>query len=71
MDRGDVARMVKLRYSDQAAFLETARRADTKKLTKAINRLAEVDVAIKTSIGGGGPVGSRIQLEMLVAELAS
>lgn len=71
MDRGDVARMVKLRYSDQAAFLETARRADTKKLTKAINRLAEVDVAIKTSIGGGGPVGSRMQLEMLVAELAS
>jgi len=71
VDRGDVARMVKLRYSDQGPFLETARRADAKKLTKAINRLAEVDVAIKTSIGGGGPVGSRMQLEMLVAELAT
>ena len=26
--------------------------------------------AIKTSIGGGGPQGARLQIEMLVAELA-
>lgn len=71
MENGAIARIVKLRYSDQGPFLATARRADTKKLTKAINRLAEVDVAIKTSIGGGGPVGSRMQLEMLVSELAT
>lgn len=71
MDTGDVARMVKLRYSDQGPFLATARRTDSSKLARAINRLAEVDVAIKTSIGGGGPIGSRMQLEMLVSEIAS
>ena len=71
LDRGEVARMVKLRYSDQASFLETARRTDSQKLSRAIRRLAEVDLAIKTSIGGGGPQGSRMQIEMLVAELAA
>jgi hypothetical protein len=27
-------------------------------------------MAIKTSLGGGGPAGARMQLEMLVCELA-
>lgn len=70
MDRGDVARIAKLRYSDQEPFLAIARRTDDKKLSRAIRRLAETDVAIKTSIGGGGPQGARMQIEMLVAELA-
>lgn len=71
VDRGQVARMVKLRYSDQEAFLATARRADSKKLSRAIQLLSKTDVAIKTSLGGGGPAGARMQIEMLVAELAS
>jgi DNA polymerase-3 subunit delta len=70
IDRGDVARIAKLRYSDQEPFLAIARRTDDKKLSRAIRRLAETDVAIKTSIGGGGPQGARMQIEMLVAELA-
>lgn len=70
IDRGDVARIAKLRYSDQEPFLAIARRTDGKKLSRAIRRLAETDVAIKTSIGGGGPQGARMQIEMLVAELA-
>jgi DNA polymerase-3 subunit delta len=70
LDRGDVARMVKLRYSDQESFLATARRTDAGKLAGAIRRLAETDLAIKTSIGGSGPQGARLQIEMLVAELA-
>ena len=70
-DRGEVARMVKLRYSDQEPFLAAARRADSKKIPRAIRRLAETDVAIKTSLGGGGPQGARMQIEMLVAELAT
>jgi DNA polymerase III subunit delta len=69
-DRGEVAKIVKLRYSDQEPFLAAARRADTKALTRAVRRLAEADVAIKTSIGGSGPVGARMQIEMLVCELA-
>jgi len=68
-DRGEVARIAKLRYSDQEAFLANARRADEKSLVRAIRRLAETDLAIKTSIGGGGPHGARMQIEMLVAEL--
>jgi hypothetical protein len=34
-----------------------------------MRRLAETDLAIKTSLGGGGPQGARMQIEMLVAEL--
>lgn len=70
-DRGEVARIAKLRYSEQEAFLATARRADEKALVKAIRRLAETDLAIKTSIGGSGPQGARMQIEVLVAELAT
>lgn len=69
-DRGDVARILKLRYSDQEAFLANARRTDLKKLSHAIKRLAETDLAIKTSVGGSGNQGARLQIEMLVAELA-
>ena len=69
-DRAEVARIAKLRYSDQEAFVAAARRADTKRLTRAVQLLAETDLAIKTSVGGGGPQGSRMQVEMLVAELA-
>ena len=71
VDRGEVARIAKLRYSDQAAFLETARRADGQKLSRAMQLLAKTDLSIKTSIGGGGPQGARMQIEMLVADLAS
>lgn len=70
LDRGDVARIAKLRYSDQESFLAAARRTDGMKLSRAIRRLAETDLAIKTSMGGGGPQSARMQIEMLVAELA-
>ena len=69
-DRREVANVTKLRYNDQEPFLAAARRADTKKLTNTICRLAEADLAIKTSIGGSGPAGARMQIEMLVCELA-
>lgn len=70
-DRGEVARIAKMRYSDLEGFLATARRADEKSLVRATQRLAETDLAIKTSVGGSGPAGARLQIEMLVAELAS
>lgn len=69
-ERAEVARIAKLRYSDQEAFFATARRADERSLARAIKRIAETDLAIKTSIGGGAPAGPRMQIEMLVAELA-
>ncbi len=71
VERREVARVMKLPYSKQEDFLATARRIETEKLTRIMKRIAETDVAIKTSIGGGGTVGSRLQIEMLVCELAS
>jgi DNA polymerase-3 subunit delta len=71
VERREVARVMKLPYSKQEDFLATARRIETEKLTRIMKRIAETDVAIKTSIGGGGTVGSRLQIEMLVCELAN
>ena len=71
IDRSEVAKVLKMRFSDQEPFLAAARRADISGLKKAVTRLAETDVAIKTSIGGSGPKGSRMQIELLVCELAS
>lgn len=69
-DRAEVTRVMNLRYRDQEDFLAAARRADAAKLNNALRRIAETDLAIKTSIGGGGPHGSRMQIEVLVCELA-
>jgi DNA polymerase-3 subunit delta len=70
-ERSEVAKVMKLRYSDQENFLASARRTDRAKLTRIMKRIAETDLAIKTSKGGGGPHGSRMQIEMLVCELAT
>ena len=71
VDRKEVARVMKLHWSKQEDFLATARRIETEKLTAIMRRIAKADVAIKTSIGGGGSSGSRLQIEMLVCELAN
>jgi DNA polymerase-3 subunit delta len=68
--RSDVVTASKAFGGGQDAFLSLARRTDTAKLTRIIRRIAKTDLAIKTSIGGGGPQGSRMQIEMLVCELA-
>ena len=68
--RAEVASELKMRYNDQEAFFAAARRADIDDLSRAIDRLARTDVAIKSSIGGSGPAGARMQLEVLVCELA-
>jgi DNA polymerase-3 subunit delta len=70
VDRREVANVVKLRYNEQEPFLTAARRVEMKKLVAAVKKLAQTDVAIKTSLGGGGPEGARMQIEMLVCELA-
>ncbi len=71
VERREVARIMKLPYGKQEDFLATARRIETEKLTRIMRRISETDVAIKTSLGGGGTTGSRLQIEMLVCELAS
>lgn len=70
-DRSAVSAVVKMRLGDQEQFLAAARRADLDGLKRAVVRLADTDLAIKTSVGGSGPKGARVQLEMLVCELLS
>jgi DNA polymerase-3 subunit delta len=75
MSRGapeqEVFRVVNMPFSQRKEFLATARRADAHELARRITRIAEADLAIKTSLGGGGERGSRLQLEMLVCELSA
>jgi DNA polymerase III subunit delta len=75
MSRGapeqEVFRVVNMPFSQRKEFLATARRADAHELARRIRRIAEADLAIKTSLGGGGERGSRLQLEMLVCELSA
>nr|MBA2378582.1 DNA polymerase III subunit delta [Blastocatellia bacterium] len=70
-ERAAVARAAGLRYSDQEVFFAAARRTEAAKLMRVVERLAQTDLAIKTSLAGGGKQGSRLQIEMLVCELAS
>jgi DNA polymerase-3 subunit delta len=66
VDRTEVARTMRLPYSKQEEFLATARRSDSEKLSRILQRIAETDLAIKTS-----KATPRLQIEMLVSELAS
>ena len=70
-DRAQVASAIRMMGSKQEAFLAAARRTPTDHLVKAVERIAEADIAIKTSAGGSGRSGSRLQIEMLAAELLS
>jgi DNA polymerase-3 subunit delta len=58
-------------FGRREEFLATARRADARALARSIERIAAADLAIKTSLGGGGGQGSRLQLEFLICELAA
>lgn len=58
-------------FGRREEFLATARRSDARALTRSIQRIAAADLAIKTSLGGGGAQGSRLQLELLICELAA
>lgn len=65
VERREVARIMRLPGFKQEDFLSAARRADAGRLSEVLRRLAETDVAIKTSKGT-----PRLQIEMLVSELA-
>ncbi|MDQ2938424.1 MAG: DNA polymerase III subunit delta [Acidobacteriota bacterium] len=52
------------------AFVHTLNRSDPAKIARGIQLIAAADLAIKTSLAGGGPKGAKLQLEMLVCELA-
>jgi len=62
----EVFNVVKMPYHQRADFLATARRADADELARRLRRIAEADLAIKTS-----QATPRLQLEMLVCELSA
>lgn len=62
----EVFRLVAMPPGKRKEFLETARRSDASTLARSIERIAAADLAIKTS-----QATPRLQLEMLVCELAS
>lgn len=66
VDRKEVARTIGLPYQKQEDFLATARRADGDKLSWSLKRIAETDLAIKTS-----KATPRLQIEILVTELSA
>lgn len=67
---GDVSRGVSLRPGTNEGFFTAVRRSNTGFLRRMVKRLADTDLALKTSVGGGGPAGSRLQLEVLMCELS-
>lgn len=69
-DREEVFRTIKLPFNKREEFLATARRTDSRTFARSLQRIAQTDLAIKTSLGGGGASGSRLQIEMLVCELS-
>ena len=74
LQRGDRAEVNRLVYGSPAkrdAFMNTLQRSDARKLARGIQLIAAADLALKTSLAGSGLKGARLQLEVLVCELAS
>jgi DNA polymerase III subunit delta len=68
--RDDVFRAVSVPFFKREAFIANLKRSDAAKIAHGIKLIAAADLAIKTSVGGGGTKGARLQLEMLVCELS-
>lgn len=71
VERKEVVSVMRLHPKYHEDFLQTARRSDMNKLLYIIKRIAETDLSIKTSKGGGGNAGARMQIEMLVCEIVN
>ena len=69
--RDEVYRLIYGPPAKRDAFLNTLQRSDSTRIARGIQLIAAADLAIKTSLAGGGPKGARLQLEVLVCELAS
>lgn len=69
--RQDMFRQVPMPFYKQDQFLALVQRSDSVTIANGLKRIAAADLAIKTSLGGGGPRGAQLQLEMLVCELAA
>jgi DNA polymerase-3 subunit delta len=74
LKRGKREEVYRLIYGSPAkrdAFMNTLQRSEASRIARGIQLIAAADLAIKSSLGGGGPKGARLQLEVLVCELAA
>jgi DNA polymerase-3 subunit delta len=69
--RDEVKRMAYGSFEKREAFSRTVQRTDDTKIARGLQLIAATDLALKTSLGGTGMKGQRLQLEVLVCELAS
>lgn len=69
--RDEVYRLIYGPPAKRDAFMNTLQRSEAAKIARGIQLIAAADLAIKSSLGGGGPKGARLQLEVLVCELAA
>ena len=69
--REDVFRVVPMPSFKRDDFLKSLQRSEPAKIAHGIKLIAAADLAIKTSVGGGGAKGAHLQLELLVCELAA
>lgn len=67
----EVNRLVYGPPAKRDAFKNTLRRSDSTRIARGLQLIAAADLAIKSSLGGGGGKGARLQLEVLVCELAA
>lgn len=70
-ERSEIMRIIRLPPFLHDSFLASARRADGQNLAGILKRIAQTDLAMKSSKAGSGKKGRRLQLEMLVYELVS
>jgi DNA polymerase-3 subunit delta len=74
LDRGsrdDVFKTVPMPFFKQEAFINTLRRSDAERIANSLKLIAAADLAIKTSVAGSSPKGPRLQIEILISELAA
>jgi DNA polymerase-3 subunit delta len=69
--RDEVYRLIYGPPAKRDAFMNTLQRSDARKIARGLQLIAAADLAIKTSLGGSGAKGARLQLEMLVCALAA
>jgi DNA polymerase-3 subunit delta len=67
--RDEASRLVYGPPSKKDAFFNTLQRRDSERITRDIKLIADADLAIKTSLAGGGAKGAKLQLEMLICAL--
>jgi DNA polymerase-3 subunit delta len=69
--RDEVNRLIYGPPAKRDAFMNTLQRSDARKIARGVQLIAAADLAVKSSLAGGGPKGARLQLEILVCELAA